>query len=481
MYDAVIIGCGVIGASVAMELSQFDLKILILEKENDICCGTTKANSAIMHAGYDPQAGTLMAQLNVKGNKAAAALCRELDVPYMQIGSLVVAFTEQEVNTLYQLRDRGLANGVEGLKILQQEEVRAMEPHISDTVKAALYAPSAGIIDPWELGIAMAETAVKNGAELRRNAPVLAMRPLDCGWELETPGGPVQGRYVFNAAGVHSDTVHNMASAPFFQIEPCKGSYYLLDKTEGARVNHIIFQCPGPEGKGVLITPTVHGNLIVGPTAEQAADCDNLAVSRDGLEFIKEQARKSVPSIAFEENIRSFAGVRANSTVKDFIIKESAPGFIDVAGMCSPGLASSPAVGAYIADILKTAGLQLKPKQSFHQKRKVIRFSNLTIGEKNALIQKNPAYGRMVCRCETVTEGEIVEALHSPIPACSLDGVKRRTGAGMGRCQGSFCGPKVLEIIARETGCEPTAVCSDKEGSYILTGYTKKGGREQHV
>lgn len=476
MYDVAIIGCGVIGAGIAMELSKYQLHTVILEKENDVCNGTTKANSAIMHAGYDPAVNTLMAKLNVEGCNMAPALCKMLDVPYRQIGSLVLAFTEEEIETLYQLASRGAANGVAGLKLLNYNEAKELEPGISDQVKAVLYAPSAGIVDPWELGTAMAETAVKNGVELRLNQEIKGIQKTEKGWRLETGYETFETRFVLNAAGVFSDQVHNMAAEPAFQITPCKGAYYLLDKAEGERVRHIIFQCPNKNGKGVLITPTVHGNLLVGPTAEIAEDSGDTAVTASGLTTIQKQAQKSVPSIQFRENIRNFAGVRANSTVDDFIIQESAPGFIDVAGMRSPGLASSPAVGPYVAELLKAAGLNLIGKEKWDGTRHLIRFKELSPDEKNRLIAKQPAYGRVVCRCETITEGEIIAALHSPIPPCSLDAVKRRTGAGMGRCQGGFCGPRVLELIAREMGIAPENVLNDKEGSNILTGETKTGG-----
>lgn len=477
MYDVAIIGCGVSGASAAMELSRYSLTTIILEKENDVCNGTSKANSAIIHAGYDPAVNTLMAKLNVAGCKMASTLCEQLDVPYKQVGSLVLAFTETEVEELYRLESRGSANGVPDLKIISYTQVKELEPNISDDVKAALYAPTAGIVDPWELGTAMAEVAVKNGAEIRLNAGVTEIKKIKNGWQITTEKGQIQTRCILNAAGVYSDAVHNMAAKAAFKINPCKGEYYLLDKTEGSRINHIIFQCPNKDGKGILVTPTVHGNLLIGPTAEKTGDTEDISVTASGLSLIKEKALKSVPSIQFGENIRNFAGIRANSTVPDFIIQESAPGFIDIAGMRSPGLASAPAIGPYVARLLQDAGLELNKKAQWDGTRNVIRFKSLPPEEKNRLIQQKPAYGRVICRCETITEGEILDALHSIIPPCSIDGIKRRTGAGMGRCQGGFCGPRVLELIAREKGIVPQKVPNDKNGSYILTEETKQGGK----
>lgn len=476
MYDVAIIGCGVIGASIAMELSKYQLKTIILEKENDICDGTTKANSAIIHAGYDPLSNTLMAKLNVEGCNMAPKLCKELDVPYRQIGSLVLAFNEKEKETLNELMQRGIANGIPKLKLLDRFEVLHMEPKVSKNVVAALYAPMAGIVDPWELGIAMAEVAVKNGTQLLRRNEVTNIEKLHNGWRLKTTETEIESRFVLNAAGVSCEAIHNMAAEPSFKISPCKGEYYLLDKSEAKCVEHIIFQCPNEHGKGVLVAPTVHGNLIVGPTAENINNTYDTSVTADGLELVKQSARKSVPCINFRNNIRNFAGIRANSSVRDFIIEESAPQFIDIAGMRSPGLASSPAVGPYVAEILKQAGLGLKEKEEWDGKRKVIRFKDLSPNKKKKLIREQPAYGRVICRCETITEGEIIAAIHSIIPPCSIDGIKRRTGAGMGRCQGGFCGPKILEIIARETDKDPLEILNDKDGSYILTGKTKDGG-----
>ena len=478
MYDVVIIGCGVVGASAAYELARYKLRVAVLEAAADIAAGTTKANSAIIHAGYDPEPGTLMARLNVEGNRLTGEICEKLQVPFKRVGSLVAAFSPEQLPTLRTLYDRGCNNGVPGLRLLSGEEARAMEPGLSEEVCGALLAPSAGIIDPWGFAIAMAETAVRGGVELRRDCPVTGIEDTGAGFVLHTPAGDVAARFVLNAAGVDADRVHEMLEPNDWHTLPSRGEYYLLDKSEHDRVSRVIFQCPGPEGKGVLVAPTIHGNLICGPNAEAVEDRLDLGNTAAGMAEVRAKASRSVPGIQWRQNIRNFAGLRANTTRSDFIIEESKahPGFIDLAGIKSPGLSSAPAIAKLAAEMLAADGLALEPDPDFVDKREHIVFKNLSAEEKNELIRKDPRYGRVVCRCETITEGEIVAALHSPIPPRSINGVKRRCNAGMGRCQGGFCGPRVQEIIARELGIDQAEVLLEQAGSTILTGRTKTGG-----
>ena len=478
MYDVVIIGCGVVGASAAYELARYKLRVAVLEAAADIAAGTTKANSAIIHAGYDPEPGTLMARLNVEGNRLTGEICEKLQVPFKRVGSLVVAFSPEQLPTLRTLYDRGCKNGVPGLRLLSGEEARAMEPGLSEEVCGALFAPSAGIIDPWGFAIAMAETAVRGGVEVRRDCPVTGIEDTGAGFVLHTPTGDVTARFVLNAAGVDADRVHEMLEPNDWQTLPSRGEYYLLDKSEHDRVSRVIFQCPGPEGKGVLVAPTIHGNLICGPNAEAVEDRLDLGNTAAGMAEVRAKAARSVPGVEWRQNIRNFAGLRANTTRSDFIIEESGahPGFIDLAGIKSPGLSSAPAIAKLAAEMLAADGLALEPDPDFVDKREHIVFKNLSAEEKNELIRKDPRYGRVVCRCETITEGEIVAALHSPIPPRSINGVKRRCNAGMGRCQGGFCGPRVQEIIARELGIDQAEVLLEQAGSTILTGRTKTGG-----
>lgn len=475
MYDVLIVGSGVIGAACAYTLSKYRLKVALLDKCNDVANGTTKANSAIIHAGYDPHPGTRMARLNVEGNAMMESLCRKLDVPYKRVGSHVLAFNESEVETLKDLFARGEANGVPGQKILTGDEVREMEPNLADTVVASLWAPSAGIISPWELALAMAETAVSNGVELYLEHPVTAIEKNSDVFEVTTPKGVFRSCYVLNAAGVHSQEIAEMVGPAPFKIQPNKGEYYLLDKSEGSRVSAVIFQCPNENGKGVLVSPTVHGNLIVGPSAENVTG-DKTPNTADGLAFVREKAVLSVPSVSFRDNIRNFTGIRANHAKDDFILEESvyAPGLYHLAGIKSPGLTAAPAIALEMLEWLKSK-VALVEKEHYVDTRKRIRFNELTTEEKDRMIQEDPRYGRVICRCETVTEGEIVAAIHSPIPPTTINGVKRRVGAGMGRCQGGFCGPRVQEILARELGVPLESILMDQPGTYILTGRTKGG------
>lgn len=473
MVDVAIIGCGVIGAAAAYVLAKTDANVLILEAENDVAAGTTKANSAILHAGYDPKEGTLMARLNVRGVALAKEICEKLDVPRKQCGSLVLAFDEKDAVHVEKLYHRGIANGVPGLEILSGEEVRRREPNLSEAVVSALWAPSAAIVSPWEFALAMAECAVVNGAQLKRNAKVTAIDKTEGGWKLHTTAGDFEAKFVINAAGVFSDVIHNMVAEPTFTIKPSRGQYYLLDKSEGQRVNTVIFQCPSAVGKGVLVAPTVHGNCIVGPSAENVTG-DDTATDSKGLAGVAAAARKSVPNVDLRASIRNFAGVRANSDRSDFIIEFAAPGFLDLAGIKSPGLSAAPAIAEEAVKLLQIQGLGAKPNPSFREERHKIRFKELSAEEKNALIAKEPAYGRVICRCETITEGEILASLNTPIPPVSVDGVKRRCNAGMGRCQGGFCGPRVVEILSKHLGVPATEILQEKAGSRILVGTTKK-------
>jgi len=475
MYDVVVIGCGITGAAIAYQLSRYQLKVAVLEGENDVAQGATKANSAILHAGYDPLPGSLMARLNVRGVALAKEICEKLCVPRRETGSLVLAFSEEELPTLQKLYDRGVANGVE-VELLSAEQAKAMEPSLSGQVVGALHAPTAAICLPWEYCLAMAETAVRNGVELFLENQVTAIEKAEEGWHVITDKGEYDSRYVVNAAGVFAHEVQAMAAPCDWEMKPARGEYYLLDKSECSRVSKVIFQCPSAVGKGVLVSPTVHGNLLVGPDSSPVVgnDVTNTAA---GLAFVRATAARSVPDVDFRQSIRNFAGVRAHASTGDFIIGEvaGAPGFFNAAGICSPGLSAAPAIGEYLVELMGEAGLKLEEKADFIDSRRRIEFSSLSPEEKAALVAENPAYGRVICRCETVTEGEIVAAIHSPIPPRSVDGVKRRVGAGLGRCQGGFCGPRVVELLCRELGMSPGDVLQDRAGSYMLVEETKGG------
>ncbi len=477
MYDVTIIGCGVIGASLAYTLSRYQLRVLVLEKENDVAMGTTKANSAVVHAGYDPAHGTLMAKLNVRGSAMMEELCRKLSVKYKRTGSFVLAFDEAQRAHLEKMLENGNKNGVPGLQLLSGEEAREMEPGLSENVCAALYAPSAAIIDPWGLCIAEAETAVRNGVELKLRSVVTGMEDQGNSVLLHTSTGDYETRFVVNCAGGWGHEISAMTGECEWQAHPSRGEYYLLDKSSGSLVSRVIFQCPTAAGKGVLVAPTVHGNLIVGPNAHDVQGPLNRETTLSGMDEVAEVSHKSVPGIDFRQSIRNFAGVRANTSEADFIIRpaKNMPNLLHLAGIKSPGLSAAPAIAEYAAELLQGMGLSLEEKQDWDGTREQIRFKELSDAEKAELVKKDPRYGRVICRCETITEGEIVAAIHSPIPPCSVDGIKRRAGAGMGRCQGGFCGPRVVDILSRELGVSPLDIRQDGDGTYILTGTTKGG------
>ena len=480
MFDVILIGCGVIGASIAYKLSQYDLKVLVVERENDVSMGTTKANSAIVHAGYDPEPGTLMARLNIEGSRQMEALCKALDVEYRRIGSLVLAFQEGDLETLQMLYDRGIKNGVPDMQVLDRAAVHAMEPNLAESVCGALYAPSAAIIDPWGLCIAEAETAVRNGVELRLNTCVTGLERSGGGMVVHTSAGDYEGRFVVNCTGCHGHEIAGMVGGADWEPRSRRGEYYLLDKSSGDVVHHVVFQCPGKNGKGVLVSPTVHGNLIVGPNAEPVEDGDDVATTAAGLAEVAASARRSVPGLDLRQSIRNFSGVRANTSESDFIIRPAAqePRVLHVAGIKSPGLSAAPAIADYALEKLTEMGLGFSRKENWNGTRTQIRFRRLDQKGKAELIAKNPGYGRVICRCETITEGEIVDAIHSPIPPCSVDGIKRRAGAGMGRCQGGFCGPRVLELLARELNRDPMEITQDGSGTKLLLNRTKEGNQE---
>jgi len=475
MYDVAIIGAGVIGGSIFRELTKYNLKVVILEKEKDVSMGSSKANSAIVHAGYDPKEGSLMAKYNVKGNEIFEDLCTELSVPFKRNGSLIIAVNDEDMKTVKALYENGTKIGVKNLKILTKEEVLEKEPNLSEEIVGALYAPTGGIVGPFEYTIALAENGVANGGEIKLEKEVISIEKNNT-FKITTKDGEiVESKFVINAAGLYADTIHNLICKESFKIIPRSGEYFVMDKSQGSVVSHTIFQCPSKLGKGVLVTPTVHGNLLVGPDARDIDDKEDLGTVGDGLNAVRESSMLTTKKVNFREGIRNFSGLRANPDTGDFIVEENdeVKGFIDVAGMKSPGLSSAPAIALGVVDILDKSGCKLDKKSNFKAKREQIHFMELSAKEKAELIKKNPQYGRMVCRCESITEGEIVDAIKRSFGVLSIDGIKRRCRPGMGRCQGGFCGPRVQEIIAREFNVSLEDVVKEKSGSYILLGKTK--------
>ena len=477
MHDVIIIGAGIVGCAAAYSLSKYKLRVLVVEQGPDVAMAASRANSGIIHAGYDPPPGTLMADLNVQGNAMYPDLCRKLDVPFRNNGSLVVA-REGEEEQLEELFGRGRANGVPDLAILGRDEVLNREPNIAKDVAAALYAPTAGLISPWEMTLAFAQVAAVNGVTFRFNTRVTGVLTEDdriAG--LETTAGRLAARVVINAAGVHADLLAHMAGAERYEILPRKGQYLLLDKELDGWVKHTVFPLPNPKSKGVLVLPTVDGNILAGPTAEDILDREDNSTTREGLARVRESALQLFPDLPLNRVISSFAGIRAVPVDGDFIIRSSARiwGWIDAGGIQSPGPTAAPAIADKLIRLV--AGLiPLQPREEHHDRRSTLRLRELPLQERQRWIQRNPLYGRIICRCEGVSEGEIVDALHGPVSATTLDGVKQRTRAGAGRCQGGFCQPRLLTIVARELGISPCAVTKAGPGSPLVAGRLNKGG-----
>lgn len=474
LFDIIIIGAGVSGSACARELSRYRAKILVIEKEEDVCCGTSKANSAIVHAGFDANPGTWKAKLNVEGSRVMPQLAEELDFHYEQCGSIVLCMTPENLPALHKLYEKGIANGVQGLEIIDQERLRAMEPNVSRDAVAALWAPTGGIVCPFGLNYALAENAFTNGVQFRFNTEVESVTKTESGWHLETTAGAFDAKVVINAAGVHAGTLHNQVSPDELKIVARKGEYYLLDK-QASCVSHTLFTLPDHMGKGVLVSPTVHGNTIVGPTAMDIPDYENTATTAEGLADAAQKAGRMVENLPLRQVITTFCGLRAHGDRHDFVIGESAPGFFECAAIESPGLSAAPAIGRHIASLVRDR-LNLQENPNFCGTRKgILNPASMSIEKRNALIKEKPAYGQIICRCESISEGEILDAIHRPLGAKSLDGVKRRVRAGMGRCQGGFCAPRVMEILARELGIPETEVTKAGPGSELLVGITKEG------
>jgi glycerol-3-phosphate dehydrogenase len=477
MYDVIIIGGGVIGAHVARNLSRYDLKIGVLERASDVCELTSKANSGIVHSGLDATPGSLKAKYNLRGNAMMASTCAELDVPYRRNGSMIVCFEPEEEAGLAELYRQGLENGVEGLKILSGDEARALEPNLTAAVHKAILAPTGGIVDPFKLTLMAAEVASKNGVQFFFRTEVQTIeRRLNGGYAVHTRGGSFQTKTVINAAGVYADVFHNQICERKIKITPRKGEYCLFDKEVGTLVDHTIFQLPTAYGKGVVVTPTAEGNLLIGPTAYDIENKEDVSTTVDGLKYVVDKAKKSVKHVPMHAVITAFAGLRATERDKDFILGEApdAPGFFDAAGIESPGLTAAPAIGEdlakWVADFL-----QAKTKPIFAWTNRAIPdFEKASIQQKADWIETNKEYGQIVCRCELVTLAQIKDAIHRPLGATTIDGVKRRTRAGSGRCQGGFCSPRILEILSKELHKDPREIAKFGEQSTYLVGLDKE-------
>ena len=477
MFDVAVIGAGVVGGMIARELSRYKLSVVLLERDSDVAMGATRANSAIVHAGYDAKPGSLKARLNVRGSEMMENVARELGVKYKRNGSLVVGFNDEDKATLEELVLRGETNGVKGVRLLAtRDEVTALEPNIGADVTCALYAPSGAIVCPYELCIAAVGNAMDNGAELRLDFNVTAIEKTNDGYLVKSEGGDtVLTRFVVNCAGLYSDDVAKMVGDDSFSVNPRRGEYLLLDREAVGIISSTIFRCPSKMGKGVLVTPTVDGNLLVGPTAEDIEDKEDTSTTSAGLALVRSLASAQVSGINFGKVITSFTGLRATGSTGDFIISTVGEGFVNCAGIESPGLSASPAIAEYVLDLLSGLGLDLTENPDYIAERVPMHFySELDIDGKNRVIAEHPEYAHIICRCEGISEGEILHAIRTNPKPRSIDGIKRRTRASMGRCQGGFCTPYIIELLSSELGIDYTEVTKSGKGSYITIGKTKE-------
>lgn len=476
MKDIIIIGAGVVGAHIARELSVYNADILLLEKNHDVCEETSKANSGIVHSGYDATPGTLKAKFNVLGNKMMQTVCEELSVPFKQNGSLIIGYSDEDKGLLHELMQQGKDNGVESLELIDKNRLFELEPNLNKEAMYALYAPTGGIVDPFQLTIAAAEVAYQNNVVFQFDTEVTNIIKTSNGYKVITNQGEFESKIVVNAAGVYSDEMNNFVSQRKLTIHPRKGEYLLFDKQVGSYVNRTIFQLPSSKGKGVLVTPTAEGNLLIGPSSVYVTQKEDTSTTVEGIQYVIEKGNGSISSIPMAYVITGFAGLRASEEGKDFVIGEvsDAPGFYNAAGIESPGLTAAPAIGKEIARLIKEK-YQLHMKSEYVCKRPMPkRFEEESIEGKRALIEADKEYGKIICRCEMIPLAEIKAAIHRPLGATTLDGVKRRTRAGSGRCQGGFCSPKIMDILAEELHIDHKEVAKFNEQSTFLIGLDKE-------
>lgn len=476
-FDIIIIGGGVIGALIAREVSKYNAKVLVLEKNNDVCSETSAANSAIVHSGYDPVPGTLKAHFNVASIPLFPKLCQELDVEFHQIGSLTVAMSEADLPRLKHLEEQAALNNVP-VQILNRDDVLIFEPKINKAVSGALFAPTAGVVNPFELTIHAMENAIDNGVELLLNELVEGISKVDDGWKVVSASGKAFiTKAIVNAAGVHADKIARLVGDDSFFIKPRKGSYYVLDHFDNNFVNHVIFPMPSEKGKGILLTPTTSRNYLVGPSSEFSGDTLDVATDTLTMENIKQNAINLLPDIPFHQVIRVFSGLRATPNTGDFIIKEAsnARGFYNVAGIESPGLAAGPAIAKHVVEQLLTPYLGLIAKEDFNPFVKpYIHVARLDHESRHKLTEINKQYADIVCNCEQVSLGEILDTLTRSCPPHSLKAVKNRTRAGFGKCQGGVCQLRLIKILADYYGISPTDVVYGNEDSHFLREESKK-------
>ena len=471
--DILIVGAGVVGCALARELSRFSASVAVLDRGWDVAEGASKANSGIVHAGYDAVPGTLKAKYNVEGARLFPALCGELGVPFSPCGALVIGFSEEDRATLRELLDRGVANGVPGMRIIGREEALALEPNLNPEMLCALLVPTSGIVSPYELTFALADDAALNGVSFHFGEEVRAVRPLpEGGFAVETDRGCRVCRIFVNCAGASSAVLHNQLSDRPLRVIHRRGQYYLLDRPAVPPFSRTVFQCPSVMGKGILVSPTVHGNVLLGPSAEDIADPLDTATTQAGLDSVMEKVRLTWPGVSLRTNITNFSGVRAHEAGGDFVIGAvpGCPGAYETVGIESPGLSSAPAIAKALSGQIASEQALSRKAEIVSYRKPALPFREMSPEARQAAIEADPRYGSVICRCEVITEAEIVAAIHRPVPARSIDAVKRRTRAGMGRCQGGFCSPRVAAVIARETGLPLLEVTKNGGDSFLLTG-----------
>ena len=475
--DVLIIGAGAVGCAIARELTKYQLRVLVVEKNEDVGGDASKSNSAIIHTGYDASPGTLESQLVVAANPMYDKLTAQLDVPFRRIGAILPAVTQEQFEKLPALKEKAFRNRVYDVEYLSRDALLEMEPNLNPEVKGGLYIPRESIIDPFLWVVALAENAQDNGASFLLNTQVTGILQEDGRVTgARTTAGDIQAQYIVNAAGLWCDEVAAMVGKADYTVNPRKGQFYILDKNTSCRVEHIVLPIPTKLTKGKLVCPTIHGNILVGPTAEDLTDKEDKSTTAEGLASIAADARGLVPNINLQDTITQYCGLRPNRNPEGLHVDtyEDVKNYVNLSGVRSTGLTASASLGKYVAQTLIEMGMPARFNPDFNPIRTGIRrFPDLSREEQDQLVRENPLYGRVICRCETVTEGEIVQAIHRPIPARSMDAIKRRLRAGTGRCQGGFCGPKLVDILSRELGISPQEVRKNQTGSYMVAGRTR--------
>ena len=470
MFDVCIIGSGIVGSLCALKLSKYQLDVLLLDKDNDVGNEASSANSAIIHSGHDPKDNTLKSKLNIRGNQLWEELANELSIDFKRVGAFVVATNEDEEIALKKLYQRTLKRGIEA-KLLDRNEAQKCEPHLSDSVSLVMSLPSTAIITPWEASVASVENAVDNSVVLELNQKVIAIEKKENCFEIKTESNCFEAKIIINSAGIYADDIYRLVSPQYpLHINPRRGEYFVLDRFCEPFISRVIYPMPSSIGKGILAVPTIHNNVLLGPNSENITDKEDIATTSIALNYVKEEIKKTIKDIPFDKVIRSYSGIRASIESEDFIIEEAKDidNFINCIGIDSPGLASAPAIAEYIIENIFKNKIDLKEKENIVKRRPWTNINRLSLEERQAFVEKDKLYGHIICRCEHVSEAEIIDVIHRNAGARSTKAVKHRCRPGAGRCQGGFCEPRIIEILARELKIDPTEVVLDSKDSKIL-------------